>query len=321
MFSKSTPNMATEGKGDLANCNGCNQQWTDCVCPTGCGLTIFAEWMLLQPRGADAVFAARALNCFTPALDTDQIDFGAFDSFRVGFAKTVHNNCTEIGASFWMLEAQEEDSAARPIGEDVILPLLLHPSQLTCPGTTSTLARASAGIDFDRIAIDCKNYITWNCVQFDWLVGFGYGKLEQDLTAIYDENRVRVDSDLHGYGLRLGAGAAKTHRWISGYLHGDLTLLAANQSARFRSFDVFDGKEADVDQDLDRIVPILDLEVGAAFNVTCCMTIKVGYIYSIWWNVVTNQSFVEDVQHGDISGGSDDCLTFDGVFARVEFVF
>src|SRR5207249_1012942 len=113
---------------------------------------------------------------------------------------------------------------------------LLHPSQITCPGSTSTLARASAGIDFDRINIDYKQYCTWNCTQFDWLVGFGYAKLEQELTAIFDENSARADSDLHGYGLRIGGGASKSHDWLSGYLHGDFTLLAANLNARYQAF-------------------------------------------------------------------------------------
>jgi hypothetical protein len=317
---------APEASGDtqLATCGKCGHEWTGCCCPQGCGLTIFGEWMFLQPRGADAVFAARALNCFDPPLETSQIDFGAFDSFRVGFSKTLGDKCSEIGATFWMFEAQEEEHAPRTTGTDVILPLLLHPSQITCPGSTSTLARASAGIDFDRVNIDYKHYLTANCIQFDCLIGFGYAKLEQDLIATFDEGSSRADSDLHGYGLRLGAGASKSCgscNWLSSYLHADFTLLAANVNARYRAFDAFNGKVVDFSQDLDRLVPVLDLEVGVSANVSCHTTLKLGYIYSIWWNVVTNQSFIEDVQHGDISGGVGDTLTFDGLFARVEFVF
>jgi hypothetical protein len=304
-----------------APCDGCGQDLGDCCCPSGCGLRIFADWLYLQPRGADAVYAARALNCFDPPLDVEQIDFGAFSNYRVGFAKTLHNDCTELGATFWSFEAQEEDHATRTVGTDVILPLLLHPSQIDCPGTTSTLARASAGIDFDRINIDYKQYCDWNCTQFDWLIGFGYAKLEQDLRASYDENSIQADSDLHGYGLRLGGGASRSWRWLSGFLHADFTLLATNINANYRSVDVFDGTEVDFDQGLDRLVPVLDLEAGIAMNVSCHTTIKVGYIYSIWWNVVTNQAFIEDVQQGDITGNSGDTLTFDGVFARVEFNF
>jgi hypothetical protein len=315
-----TPHEAN-GNGGMACCDGCGQDWTDCCCPPGCGLTIFADWMYLQPRGVNAVFAGRALNCFDAPLDTHQIDFGGNDSYRVGFAKTEHDGCSEIGVSFWKFETDENDHAPRTTGTDVILPLVLLPSQITCPGSTTTLARASAGIDFDRANIDYKQYCTWNCTEFDWLVGFGYGKLEQDFIARFDESSAHADSDLHGYGLRLGGGASRSHGWISGYLHADFTLLAANQEARFRTFDVFNGKVADFKQDLDRLVPVLDLEAGLGFNVTCCMTIKVGYIYSIWWNVVTNQSFIEDVQHGHLSGGADDTLTFDGVFARIEFNF
>jgi hypothetical protein len=311
----------TSGGGDLANCEGCGEEWADCCCPPGHGITVFGEWLYLTPRGADAVFGARALNCFDPPLDVEQINLGAFSNYRVGFTKTLRDCCSEIGASFWSFEAQEEDHAARTTGTDVILPLLLHPSQITCPGSTSTLARASAGIDFDRVSVDYKQYCDWNCMQLDWLVGFGYAKLEQDLSVGYDENSVRADSDLHGYGVRIGGGASKACGWVSGFLHADFTLLASDQNARYRSVDVFDGEEVDFEQSLDRLVPVLDLEVGVALNVTCHTTIKVGYIYSIWWNVVTNQSFIEDVQQGDISGDVGDTLTFDGVFARVEVNF
>ena len=306
---------------DLARCGSCKHPWPECCCPTGCGVTIFAEWLYLQPRGADPVYAARALNCFDPPLATEQIDHGAYDSYRFGISKTIHDNCSEIALTYWIFEGQDEDHAASTVGADVIQPLLFHPLLVNCPNASSTRARAIAGIDFDRINIDYKSRFEHNCLQLDWLVGFGYGQLEQDLTARYDEGSVRADSDLYGYGFRIGGGATYGKSWLTAYLHGDFTLLAANMNARYRNKDTFDGQQVDYSQDLDRLVPVLDLELGLAANVSCHTTLKVGYLYSIWWNVVTNQSFIHDVQHGDITGNSSDVLTFDGVFARIEFNF
>lgn len=320
----SKPQEGKEGAKELATCDKCGQPWTDCCCDSSCGWTIFGEWMLLQPRGSDAVFATRALNCFNPPIGVEQIDLGAFDSYRVGFFKQC-GDCCDIGATFWMFESEEDERASPTIGTDVIFPALLFPtiSNITpgCNDATSTSARASLGIDFDRFNIDYRCRCDWTCFQLDWLVGFGYGKLEQDLTAIYDEGFVRADSDLHGYGVRLGGGATYNMGCFRGYTHTDLTLLAANLKARYRNVDTFDGGVADYEQDLDRIVPVLDLEVGVAYDVCRNTTLKVGYIYSIWWNVVTTPSFIEDVQKGDITGNSGDTLTFDGVFARIEINF
>jgi hypothetical protein len=309
---------------EAAKCGGCSQEWTDCCCDSGCGWMFFAEWMYLQPRGSDAVFATRALNCFGPPTGVEQFDLGNQDAYRAGFYKQC-GPCSDIGASFWMFESHENERAAPTTGTDVIFPALLFPTirNITtgCNDATSTSARASLDIDFDRIAIDYRNRFEACCIEWEWLVGFGYGKLDQELLAIYDEGFVKVDSDLHGYGLRVGGGG--TYNWgcFRGYLRSDFTLLAANLKARYRNVDTFDGDVADYEQNLDRLVPVLDIEVGLAYDLCCNTTLKFGYIYSIWWNVVTTPSFAEDVINGDITGNSGDTLTFDGIFARVEINF
>jgi hypothetical protein len=200
----------------------------------------------------------------------------------------------------------------------VLLPLLFHPSLLNCPLGTSTRARASSSIDFDRVNIDYRRYVDCGCLRLDWLVGFGYGELIQDLRAIYDEGRVEVNSESWGYGARIGGGGEYGVGRFRGFAHGDLTLLASNAKARYQTIDIFDGEEVDFTQDLDRIIPVVDLEVGVAMDLCRNTVLKVGYTYSIWFNVVTTPVFVSDVQHGDIDGNSGDTLTFDGVFARVE---
>ena len=318
------PQEAKEGTTELATCDKCGQAWTDCCCDACCGWTVFGEWMYLQPRGSDPVFATRALNCFNPPTGVEQFDLGASDSYRAGIYKQC-GACSDIGATFWMFESHENERAAPTIGTDVIFPALLFPTIANvgpgCNDATSTRALARHDIDFDRISIDYRSRFECNCIEFDWLVGFGYGKLDQELLVLYDEGFVKVDSDLHGYGVRLGGGATYSLGCLRGYVHSDLTLLAANMRARYRNVDTFDGEIADYKQDLDRIVPVLDLEVGFAYDVCCGVTLKAGYIYSIWWNVVTTPSFAEDVIKGDITGNAGDVLSFDGVFARIEINF
>jgi hypothetical protein len=307
---------------ELAHCDGCKQEWTDCCCKP-CQWTVMGEWLLLQPRGADVLFAERAPTCFAPPTGTEQIDFGAFSGFRFGVARTLHDGCSEIAARFTHFEANESDRAASTTGTDIIRPVLAFDPFATCDDSTSTRARASAGIDFDRADVDFRAYIDHGCTRFDWVMGFGYGQLNQDVKAVYDAGRVEVESDAWGYGLRLGGGAQVGQGSIRGFGHLDLTLLASNLRASYREIDDGTGvvnTTANVDRDLDRIIPILDLEVGLAMDVCKNTVLKCGYVYSIWFNVVTAPEFVESVQGGDLTGPSD-TLTFDGVFARVEYTW
>jgi hypothetical protein len=307
---------------ELAECGGCRQAWTDCCCDR-CNWTVFGQWLLLQPRNADVLYAERALNCFTPPIGTEQIDFGAFSGYKVGFARSLHGGCSEIVASFTRFESVEEDRAVPTTGTDVLRPVLAFDPFVTCDDSTSTSARAKAGIDFERADIDYRATIDHGCFQFDWLVGFGYGALKQDVQAIYDAGRVNVESDAWGYGLRLGGGTQYGTGCIRGFGHLDLTLLASNLKASYAEIDDGTGvvaTNARVERDFDRIIPVLDLEVGVAVDLCKNTVIKAGYVYSIWYNVVTVPEYVESVQNGNLSGPSD-TLTFDGVFARLEYAW
>ena len=304
-----------------ATCERCNHEWTDCCCDQH-GWTFFGQYLLLQPRGADPVYAVRALNCTTPPLSTEQIDMGAFSAFKFGIAKEC-GECSTIGASFTRFESVEEDRAARTTGTDVLRPVLAFDPFVTCNDSTSTLAHAAAGIDFTRVDIDYRSYIDCGCFRFDWLAGFAYGELNQDLRAVYDEGRVNVDADFWGYGAKIGGGAEYRHGCLRGFGHADLTLLASNLKAHYQEIDDGTGvvdTRVNFDQELDRIVPVLDLELGVAVDVCQNTVLKVGYTYSIWFNVVTTPEFVSAVQHRDITGTSD-TLTFDGLFARIEYTW
>jgi hypothetical protein len=307
---------------ELAACGGCGHDWTDCCC-NRCGWTAFGEWLLLQPRGADVLYAERALNCFTPPIGTEQIDFGAISGYKVGLARSLHDGCSEIVGTFTRFESVEEDRAVPTTGTDVLRPVLAFDPFVTCDDSTSTSARAKAGIDFERADVDYRAYIDHGCCRFDWLVGFGYGALKQDVQAIYDAGRVNVESDAWGYGVRLGGGTQYGKGCIRGFGHLDLTLLASNLKASYAEIDDGTGvvaTNARVERDFDRIIPVLDLEVGLAVDLCKNTVLKCGYIYSIWYNVVTVPEYVESVQSGDLSGPSD-TLTFDGVFARLEYAW
>ncbi len=312
---------------EMAKCEHCGQEWTDCNCCNSCDWTFFGEWLFLQPRGADAVFALRGTACAglgpAPLLGAEQIDFGAYSGFNVGLAKRLCDGCSEIAFNWMHFESDEHDRATA-IPPQTLFPLLVLDPDVTCNAATSSFARASQSIDFDRAAIDYRSYSNYNCINFDWVVGFAYGQLNQDLSARYDDTRlVRVSTDSWGYGAHIGAGGEYGSGCIRGFSHLDLTLLASNAKARYRQTEKLGVVPvvADIQQDIDRIIPVLDFQLGVAVDVCQNTVLKVGYLYSAWFNVVTTPDFVRDVQRLNFDSGSGDTLTFDGLFARVEITW
>lgn len=191
-------------RDDLGKCDHCGRAWEDCCCEH-CW-TAFGEYLLLQPRGADIVFAVPSLTCTSPPLGSaNQVDFGFDSGFRVGLARAICPGVSEIAATYTHFESNEGASAVAPVGM-VLHPVLTHPLLDSCDNETSTLARASASINFDRADIDYRRYTDCGCLRLDWLVGFGYGQLNQDLDVHYEADRVRAASDAFGYGVRLGGG-------------------------------------------------------------------------------------------------------------------
>jgi hypothetical protein len=71
----------------------------------------------------------------------------------------------------------------------------------------------------------------------------------------------------------------------------------------------------------DRIVPMLDYEIGVAWtSPQGHLRLAAGYMVSHWFNVVSTGTFVDAVQANNYVD-VDDTISFDGVVGRVEWVF
>jgi hypothetical protein len=89
----------------------------------------------------------------------------------------------------------------------------------------------------------------------------------------------------------------------------------------FVQADNFHGTVAETGWSDDRVVPILDLELGVAW-VGCCGKLRVsgGYVFSSWFNVPRTEDFIRAVHTNDLSQ-LHDALTFDGLALRTEVRF
>jgi hypothetical protein len=83
--------------------------------------------------------------------------------------------------------------------------------------------------------------------------------------------------------------------------------------------DTTDAVLAEVFWNDDRIVPMLDYELGVAWNSPSghCR-LAAGYMASFWFDAVTTPVFVDAVQ-ADNYVDVGDSIAFDGLVGRVEF--
>jgi hypothetical protein len=73
-----------------------------------------------------------------------------------------------------------------------------------------------------------------------------------------------------------------------------------------------------VNWDDDRIVPMLDYELGVAWtNPQGNLRLSAGYMMSHWFNIVSTPVFVEAVQ-SDSYVNVNDTISFDGLVGRAE---
>ena len=83
----------------------------------------------------------------------------------------------------------------------------------------------------------------------------------------------------------------------------------------------FNGTEANTSLKQDRIVPILDFELGLAWvSPREHVRISAGYLVSAWFNTITSESWIDSVQNGSFQPGQH-TITFDGLTARAEVRF
>jgi hypothetical protein len=182
-------------------------------------------------------------------------------------------------------------------------------------------------LEYRRICADC-----W--YRAAWVLGGRYAKLDQDFSARFigfgalpSREDVLTNIDFSGAGIRIGLeGEFPSQRnGFLVYAKGYSSFLAGEFKSSFRQTnnDAIAplGLIVNTSRKDDRIVPILDLEVGLGWRSAADRwRFSAGYLFSAWFNVVSNEELIRAVHTGRVSG-VDDTLTFDGLVARAELRF
>ncbi len=317
------------------------------VCPTGtcgvdncptcdCGLgecytctprkhwwvSAFGEYLYLTPRGVDVPFAETLDGFGNPQGDVGVADPDYASGFRAGAAGSWDNGRTILEGTYSWYESSTEAGLSTA-------PLVLDPL-VDLEGfffADSTTAAARYDIDFQMGDVDIKRALLLN-PNHSLFVLFGgrYAHLGQDLQVSYSNNggtNVITEIEFDGGGpriglegdYRLGCGAFLHGSSVVSLLFGHFgaSYLQENDNPAFRSQSNFGD---------DRIVPVLELELGAGWqSPQGRVRLMAGYHAGLWFNTMTTNSWIQAVQSGNFTTNGDnlsELLTFDGVFGRVE---
>ncbi len=318
------------GKPDCGE--GCASK---CCCDNG--WYIFGEFMYLQPRNAEVLYATPMDGPIAPGAVPLQVGrMGMVDpdyepGFRMGFGHNL-GTWSSIGASYTHYENGSVDEllATDVSPNTVIRSMVLHPSSANA-ATDFSAANAALDINLDLVDLNYRRILTHSAVHsVNMLVGVRYGRLEQDFAASFVNGGTEVvaaDLSFDGGGMRLGIEAER-HAADCGlmvYGRGYASFLAGQFRGEYFQGGTFDPVVVDTYWKAGRAISIMDLEMGIGWvSPNGKWRFTGGYLFSTWLNTLKTDDLIEAVQtnnfinFGDASSfGSG--LTFDGLTARAEY--
>lgn len=297
----------------------------DVRCPTIYG---FADALYLTVRGSDLPFAQPRDGVGPLAVPRGAVgivdpDYAA--GFRVGMGIALGEGTAIQGTLTWWENASTEFITA-PAGT-VLRSLVVFPATLNA-AADSLNARSRQDINLRLADIDYRHCLSQGTNHyFGYLVGGRYAHLTQDSRSefsILGATTVTTLINFDGVGGRAGLeGEYRIGRGFYTYGKGIVSLLGGHFGSTYIQTNVFAGLQASTAAAEDRVVPILDLEVGGGWSSSKGrVRIQGGYFLSSWNNTLTTPGLIQGVQNTNFTTNGDnfrDNLTFDGLSLRIEF--
>jgi hypothetical protein len=299
------------------------------------GVRLFGDYLYLRARDAEVPYAVQS-NSNLPApggvpVQTSRIalvDPDYSSGFRAGLGVCL-DPCTELAATYTNYSVVTSDAITKVSDIQQIASLLIHPATVQAD-SGSNFADAHLEIDFQRADLDYRRYF-WrsDCTDINWLIGLGYGQLQQKLQSqlskspdgLNPDAQWQTGVDFYGGGLRLGLEAEQIAPRVNMvfYAKGITSLLAGDFTADYlQTVQNNSNPGVETSWKAGRIVPTFDLEVGGGFyGPGGKLRATLGYAFGAWTNVVQTKDWIRAVQTNDYTGMSS-TMTFDGLVARVE---
>ncbi len=317
---------APEGVAGTGNCPCCADQ---CI-PSW---EFFGDFLYIRPRSANVAYGVvfsgpydTAPTVATPIQiaqpGTASIDY--HPGWRVGFSKSL-DECNAVVATFSHYEGEDQDSISTD--QFLIRSMVSQPSTWSSNAASDWLQAASdyqmiysmADVDF-RWTYDCQND-----TRLSLFGGMRYVSLDQRLDVLFtstDVQDVHSQVNFEGGGLRIGwEGQRRTPYGLMFYGRTAASLVAGTFRCAYTQTSGLYGPLVDTGYPADRVVPIVDLELGTGLSLwNDKLHLTAGYTFSGWFNVVRTDQFIGAVQNNNFTGMSS-TLTFDGFVGSVELQF
>jgi len=305
------------------------------------GVSMFGDFLYLSPRGVGVPFASPTdgIGQFgsVPMGATGTINPDYSPGFRVGGALIIAP-CSRIMGSYTWLQTNTNDSITAPPGT-VLDPLVAY------PGTYNAGFIADSASAFYNINLqlgDASYETLLVNTERSWFGVFGggaYTRLEQQFGASYPfsppngTTNVNSTVDFNGAGLQLGLEGEQRIWKCYGfcvYGRGLSRFFVGKFESSYTQTNQFNGTEVSTSSTDNRIVPVLDLELGLSWvSPRSFVRLYGGYLISAWFNSVTTPGWIQSVHNESFivapaflpATTNLTTLTFDGLVARAEVAF
>ncbi len=293
--------------------------------------TIYGEALWIHPTGVDLAHAQQQDDggVFGPvpfgeiAVADPSYDLGA----RIG-GELEFTPCSAIFVQYAFFETEADSSVAAPItvgGSGAVGSLVHHPNAGI--GTSVLPVSATYEIEFQLGDAAYRQILVRNQLQeVSVFAGGRFGNLEQRFSQVgvfgpgAEEITTSTNIEFTGGGPMVGIDGEQ-RIGVTGFAAYGRALAAAmtgNFKSDYRMVDTLGGPLVVANWEDDRIVPMLEYELGLAWtNPQGNLRLSAGYMMSHWFNIVSTPLFVDAVP-ADNYVNVDDTISFDGLVGRAE---
>jgi hypothetical protein len=293
---------------------------------------VFGDYLYWNVHGADVPYA-QPFDGVIPGLSVPRgpvaVASPKFNSgFRAGGGMVFDNGNSGFFGTFTYFRDNRHTDTAAPD------PFVLH-NFLAFPNTASSAVDSlSASVDYHiqlyMADFDYKCAIVNNQhLYLNWLAGIRYAHLDQNLSSnFFVTGATSVNSDINfdGIGPRFGLdGRYQVCGGLYGYAQGIVDLLFGQFRGNYTETNVFTGLVGQTSINANRVVPILELEMGLGWqSAQGGFRVQGGYYVGSWFNTITTSSFASSIGATNFTTNGNnfrDNMTFDGLVLRFMFSY
>jgi hypothetical protein len=334
------------GCGDACCNDRCCSQWF-----------VTGEYLYTRAHFSDALsfveqVQTQDVNATLTQQTFHQFDFDYESSFRVGGG---WRNCCcgdEIRVNYSRLSSSAQD-AAFPAGQGSGILILVPYTEVPIQAADSITMAADVDVNtFDieyRKTIplggnqgsscgDCCNEccepdcpawdITWSGgvrgADVEW--NRAYGVVNGVAGQVTINTLTNSELNFSGAGPRIGVEGRRyfgCQGWCSIFMQGNLSLLLGDLELRTTQFsaDITDDDRLVESLDVNEVIPVTEIELGASANLTCHSAFTAGYMWSAWHDLGFRGEALLPEPLLNRSYDDANILSFDGFFARLEWSY